>query len=193
MDRVLRHAIEQGLNPVTAIQMMTINTAEHFGVSREMGMIAPGRWADVVLSGAVTVEQQGDALGEAAEQELAIRASKWIRVNTDRMAVTEQDRLAEIGSYLKRMGDAEIFSGVVVIARDGKPVLSQAYGYADREKKIPNTLETPFLMGSLSKLFTGLAIGQLGERRHGAALGARWAGSARRPRGRPSSSEVAAR
>jgi adenine deaminase len=49
MDRVLRHAIEQGLNPITAIQMMTINTAEHFGVSREMGLIAPGRWADVVL------------------------------------------------------------------------------------------------------------------------------------------------
>jgi adenine deaminase len=49
MDRVLRHAIEQGLDPVTAIQMMTINTAEHFGLSREMGMIAPGRWADVVL------------------------------------------------------------------------------------------------------------------------------------------------
>ena len=49
MDRVLRHAIEQGLDPITAIQMMTINTAEHFGLSREMGMIAPGRWADVVL------------------------------------------------------------------------------------------------------------------------------------------------
>jgi adenine deaminase len=29
--------------------MMTINTAEHFGLTREMGMIAPGRWADVVL------------------------------------------------------------------------------------------------------------------------------------------------
>ncbi len=49
MDRVLRHAIEQGLPPMTAIQMMTINTAEHFGVSKEMGMIAPGRWADVVI------------------------------------------------------------------------------------------------------------------------------------------------
>ncbi len=49
MDRVLRHAIEQGLDPITAIQMMTINTAEHFGVAKEMGMIAPGRWADVVL------------------------------------------------------------------------------------------------------------------------------------------------
>jgi adenine deaminase len=49
MDRVLRHAIAQGLDPMTAIQMMTINTAEHFGLAREMGMIAPGRWADVVL------------------------------------------------------------------------------------------------------------------------------------------------
>lgn len=49
MDRVLRHAIEQGLDPITAIQMMTINTAEHFGLSREIGMIAPGRWADVLL------------------------------------------------------------------------------------------------------------------------------------------------
>src|SRR5512142_2634241 len=49
MDRVLRHAIEQGLEPITAIQMMTINTAEHFGLTKEIGMIAPGRWADVVL------------------------------------------------------------------------------------------------------------------------------------------------
>jgi len=49
MDRVLRHAIQQGLKPMTAIQMATINTAEHFGLGREMGMLAPGRWADVVL------------------------------------------------------------------------------------------------------------------------------------------------
>ncbi len=49
MDRVLRHAISEGLPPMTAIQMATINTAEHFGLSREMGMIAPGRWGDVVL------------------------------------------------------------------------------------------------------------------------------------------------
>ena len=49
MDRVLRHAIAQGLPPLTAIQMATLNTAEHFGVAREVGMIAPGRWADILL------------------------------------------------------------------------------------------------------------------------------------------------
>jgi adenine deaminase len=49
MDRVLRHAIGEGLDPVAALQMMTINTAEHFGLAKEIGMIAPGRWGDVLL------------------------------------------------------------------------------------------------------------------------------------------------
>ena len=50
MDRVLRHAIAQGLRPITAIQMATLNTATHFGLERELGSITPGRRADVVLT-----------------------------------------------------------------------------------------------------------------------------------------------
>jgi len=50
MDRVLRHAIAQGLKPLTALQMMTLNTAEHFGVTRDVGQIAPGRYADIVIT-----------------------------------------------------------------------------------------------------------------------------------------------
>ncbi len=49
MDRVVRHAIDLGLAPLTAIQMATINTAEHFHVSQDVGMIAPGRYADMLL------------------------------------------------------------------------------------------------------------------------------------------------
>ncbi len=49
MDRVIRFAISQGLPPITAIQMATINTAEHFGLGREIGQIAPGRFADILL------------------------------------------------------------------------------------------------------------------------------------------------
>lgn len=51
MDRVVRHAIEQGAEPMTAIQMATLNTAEHFGVSQDVGQIAPGRYADILLVG----------------------------------------------------------------------------------------------------------------------------------------------
>ncbi|BCH33391.1 adenine deaminase [Mesorhizobium sp. L-8-10] len=49
MDRVVRHAIAQGLKPVTAIQMATINTAQHFRLEREIGSIAPGRLADFLI------------------------------------------------------------------------------------------------------------------------------------------------
>ena len=49
MDRVVRHAIEQGLEPMTAIQMATLNTAEHFRLTRDLGQVAPGRYADILL------------------------------------------------------------------------------------------------------------------------------------------------
>lgn len=49
MNRVVRHAIECGVPPVTAIQMATLNTAQHFGMERDIGSIAPGRRADFLL------------------------------------------------------------------------------------------------------------------------------------------------
>ncbi|WP_368185418.1 adenine deaminase [Aestuariibius sp. HNIBRBA575] len=50
MNRVVRHAIECGLDPIVALQMATVNTATHFGLERELGSIAPGRRADVILT-----------------------------------------------------------------------------------------------------------------------------------------------
>lgn len=50
MNRVVRHAIAQGLKPVTAIQMASLNTAEHFGMEKEVGSITPGRRADLMLT-----------------------------------------------------------------------------------------------------------------------------------------------
>lgn len=49
MNRVVKQAIRQGIPPITAIQMATLNTAEHFGVARDVGMLAPGRYADFLL------------------------------------------------------------------------------------------------------------------------------------------------
>lgn len=49
MNFVVRHAISQGLKPITAFQMATINTAERFGVQRDVGSITPGSIADIIL------------------------------------------------------------------------------------------------------------------------------------------------
>jgi adenine deaminase len=50
MNRVVRHAIACGCDPLVALQMATINTASHFGLEREIGSLAPGRRADVILT-----------------------------------------------------------------------------------------------------------------------------------------------
>lgn len=50
MNRVVRHAIDCGCDPLVALQMATINTATHFGLERELGSITPGRRADLILT-----------------------------------------------------------------------------------------------------------------------------------------------
>ena len=50
MNRAVRHAIDCGCDPLIALQMATINTATHFGLERELGSIAPGRRADMILT-----------------------------------------------------------------------------------------------------------------------------------------------
>ncbi len=54
MNRVVRHAIACGCDPVVALQMATLNTATHFGLEREIGSITPGRRADVILTSDLT-------------------------------------------------------------------------------------------------------------------------------------------
>jgi adenine deaminase len=49
VNRAVKQAIQHGIPPITALQMVTLNTAEHFGMARDLGMIAPGRFADIIL------------------------------------------------------------------------------------------------------------------------------------------------
>ena len=49
MDHIIRRAIEEGISPITAIQMATLNTAQCFSLDRDLGSISPGKWADIVL------------------------------------------------------------------------------------------------------------------------------------------------
>ncbi|MCC7362621.1 MAG: adenine deaminase [Anaerolineales bacterium] len=71
MDRVVRHAMAHGLRPMAAIQMATLNTAEHFAVARDAGQIAPGRFADLLLVDDLPTLQIGAVIarGSLAAQE----------------------------------------------------------------------------------------------------------------------------
>jgi len=50
IDHMVRKAISVGLDPLTAIQMATINAARHFRLDHLLGSLSPGRWADIILT-----------------------------------------------------------------------------------------------------------------------------------------------
>ena len=62
---------------------------------------------------------------------------------------------------LARLAREGLFSGTVVIARDGVPVLERAYGVADRATGRPVTVATRVNVGSMNKMFTAVAVLQL--------------------------------
>lgn len=49
MDHILRVAVENGFDPITAIRMVTINTAQCYRMERDLGSITPGKCADIVF------------------------------------------------------------------------------------------------------------------------------------------------
>ncbi len=65
------------------------------------------------------------------------------------------------GEWLDRLASADLFSGVVLLARNGSPIFQKAYGLANRELQVPNTLDTRFNVASIGKLFTSAAIARL--------------------------------
>jgi D-alanyl-D-alanine carboxypeptidase len=75
--------------------------------------------------------------------------------------LTEAELVRELGSKLNEDANKGLLSGAVLVARQGKPVFTGAYGMANRETGEPNKLTTRFRMGSMNKMFTATAIMQL--------------------------------
>ncbi|MGR3466945.1 MAG: adenine deaminase [Shimia sp.] len=99
MDRVVRHAIACGLDPLIALQMATVNTATHFGLERELGSIAPGRRADMILTSSLEdlpietvfargtkVAEGGALLAECPHLEWPADTRDTVRMGADKTA-----------------------------------------------------------------------------------------------------------
>lgn len=80
------------------------------------------------------------------------------------MKSIEQTTINTIDCYLQHHTDKENFSGVVLLAKNGNILLHKGYGYANREKKIPNTITTQFRIASITKPITATLILQLCEK-----------------------------
>ncbi len=127
MDRVLRHAISEGLNPMTAIQMMTINSAEHFGLTKEMGMIAPGRWADIVLVEdlmnfkADMVIAKGQVIAEMGELLVKLPSVKYPKWATKSVHVKRNLTAEDFALRTRAVDGSEVDAHVIGVIENQAP------------------------------------------------------------------------
>lgn len=70
----------------------------------------------------------------------------------------------ELEAMINKLVEADVFSGAVLLAKDGVPIFKRAYGLANKDFNIPNQIDTKFNLGSMNKMFTAVAIAQLVER-----------------------------
>jgi adenine deaminase len=93
MEYVLQKAIDCGFDPVTAIQMATLNVAEHFSLDAFIGGIAPGRFADmviipdtytikarVVVSNGRVIAREGELLASPRPHQFSTRSLNSVRL-----------------------------------------------------------------------------------------------------------------
>jgi D-alanyl-D-alanine carboxypeptidase len=75
--------------------------------------------------------------------------------------LSEAEAIKAFKAELQEQAADGRFSGAVLVARAGKPIFQQSYGYADRDRKIRNKIDTKFRFGSMGKMFTAVAVLQL--------------------------------
>ena len=78
-------------------------------------------------------------------------------------AIGAKEVVEKTAAFLEELQNRDGFSGAVLIAKDGVPILKKVYGYANRSFNIPNQIDTKFNLGSMNKMFTATAIMQLVE------------------------------
>lgn len=78
--------------------------------------------------------------------------------------LSEKEIAREMEEFMKKLVAADIFSGAVLLAKNGVPVYKGAFGMANKDFDAANRIDTKFNLGSMNKMFTAVAIAQLVEK-----------------------------
>ena len=81
------------------------------------------------------------------------------------LSFSQINSIDKIEKYMDAQSNVNKFGGAVIVMRNDSIILKKAYGYADLEWNVKNTIDTKFVLASISKYFTAIAIMQLVERK----------------------------
>jgi len=135
------------------LRRIDASTSERITVTTQAKL--SGAWMAVGMT--VTADSTRRVLGMGFRNTLAPPELLPSRPFTERAIRDSIDRAID------RLVRADAFSGVIVVAKDGKPIYQRAVGLADRRWKIPNRIDTRFNVASIGKMFTAVAVAQLAQ------------------------------
>jgi CubicO group peptidase (beta-lactamase class C family) len=103
----------------------------------------------------ITTLQSADAFGQSQTSVPAVQGSP--------RRMSDAQIVQDLKNNLDRLVREDRFSGAVLLAKNGTILFTHAYGFADHAFNVPNRVDTKFNLGSMGKMFTGVAILQLVE------------------------------
>ena len=181
IGRMLKLCAAPQLDAIT--RWLTVNSSPSMGHER-IGLIADGIFGECAPDGglrargivasspdAITVLLSGRKIDLWSHLVLSVNAAGKIAGIEYQMTAPPADSLPkpltdsairnDLGHFVARLAESGRFSGIVVVARGRKAIVTVSAGYADRSKRTPITGRTQFTLGSMGKMFTAAGIGQL--------------------------------
>ena len=77
--------------------------------------------------------------------------------------LSDAEVVDSLRAYVQRLAQRDVFSGTVLLAKGGTPLYRAAFGEANKDFGVKNTIDTKFNLGSMNKMFTAVAVMQLVE------------------------------
>jgi CubicO group peptidase (beta-lactamase class C family) len=95
---------------------------------------------------------------------IGLRAPKVPEGAAATKKLSPKEAAAELEAFVKKLAAEDVFSGTVLLAKDGQALYKGAFGVASKDYNVPNKIDTKFNLGSMNKMFTAVAIAQLVEK-----------------------------
>ncbi len=166
VNRAIKQAITHGVSPMTAIQMATINTAEHFGLSRDLGMIAPGRYADILILSDLAelkidqVYAKGNLVVEG--QKILIKAPKFSYPAWATDSVHLGHPLTEKDFVLPAPQKSEVTAHVIGVIENQAPTKHLEFKIRVQKSEIKADMEQDIAKIALVERHQGTGVVQVG-------------------------------
>jgi CubicO group peptidase (beta-lactamase class C family) len=142
---------------------------QHLALRQQTGGFELVRIENASATRAVAVVRERDAEGTGARITLeiesiapprivAVRIEPGLRVPVQVARLSERALARAVETEVARRAAADRFSGAALVASRGRPVYQAAWGFADRDRRVANRLDTRFRNGSMNKMFTAVAV-----------------------------------